>query len=1060
MLTRKSGIMALVLGAAVLAACEKKDGDIIIEPPPQQVTVTIAPDPVPNLNPGGTQQLVAIVTGTTNTAVTWSVLSGTSATVSATGLVTASTTVTGVTTIQAASQADPNAKDVVTVTVQAGGGTGPIQVTIGSITQFGTILPVNPGNVFGTIDITANLDVPPGVSGSIRVDIVDQAGNVVRADVCTQTFTSGSGADAAVAATVPVTVVCTFNTASLDANGVALLQNGTYRVRVRVLNAAGTTQLASAVSQPLVLNNTDVLNLTVRTDSMSGPAADQAGLSWRAGDVIVHIRPAIFSTTQASPLGAITGMNISLSTSGPGASWYATAPCLADNDTDGTSDWVDATPACPVATSTVAATQVAGQTNLWRAVFPRTSSIGAAGSGGVEDRAGLVVVPSGVLTVSGNNFPICTPAQAAALICGPATIAVNFPTATAGTVPVPITAQNPLRVDNLAPRVTSFNITGAFLGCGSVACFANANFAFAQGTVTAGVAAQSAASTAGFTNVDFGVDRQTANFAVGTSAQFTAGSGFATGVSTLGTASPALTETTLSTACPANSPGCLNPFVARVTVVDALGNDTIVFASTTGAATLALGSAQTLGFDITSPVVTSTVVASALKTYADNSVDQDDLPMTVTVTFRDTSAAGGAAPAGFGTTPLSGSVTLWNAANPGGTAAPGVSAVTCATSGPFALSTCTFTVADAAPVGTNPSGYYEIRSRVTDATVPGGNVSATDTLFYLDDETAPNVAGVTAPSSIPANQPATFTADMNDDVELGDLLATVGYLQGFFAHTPSICTIGSVTCAARQQLASYGLPLTSSLAAGSGNPGSVTYNPFIWSLESVTGAHLPFGDQAFAQAINFAVRDMAGMILKAPCPVPSAGDNAVTFVDSLADGSRDGHCRQRQNNNVAVNIAFANTLPSSFSVLTPGLAGFRIDSTSNNATPSSASAAPTGGTVTLRAEARGPQGTFPNPFSQVNFYVYDETLQRWLQIPGTGTTVPSDADVIGFRVWRTTLIVPATAWPVENTCKLEPEALPCVQAIQGSQIRAIGVNGGRGLLSNPVVLTSGSALHP
>ena len=72
--------------------------------------------------------------------------------------------------------------------------------------------------------------------------------------------------------------------------------------------------------------------------------------------------------------------------------------------------------------------------------------------GGIEDRAGLAVAPAGVVTVSGNNFPICSAAQAALGNCVQ-TFAVNFPTITAGTVPVPITAQNPLRVDNLAPRV-------------------------------------------------------------------------------------------------------------------------------------------------------------------------------------------------------------------------------------------------------------------------------------------------------------------------------------------------------------------------------------------------------------------------------------------------------------------------------------------------------------------------------------------------------------------------------------------------------------------------------
>ena len=1043
MLTRKFGFMALVLGATVLAACEKKDGDIILPPTPVPVTVTIAPKPVPNLTPGQTIQLVAVVTGSTNTAVTWSVLSGTSATVSAAGLVTASATVQGVTTIQAQSQADPNAKDVVTVTVGPASGGGAVQVTIGAVTQFGTIFPVNPGNVFGIIDITANLDVPPGTTGSVRFDIVDAAGNAVRSDICTQQFTSGSSAETAIEA-VPVTVVCTFNTAQLDSAGLALLQNGTYRIRVRVLNAAGTTQLASATGQPLVFNNQDMLVLVVRTDSMSGPQTDQAGLAWRAGNVIVHARPAIFSTTQAAPLGAITSMNITLTLQnddGADRSYWTSCANLNVPEPADCGTLV----AAPGITATQVATRV-GTTNLWRAVFTTTTAFTANGGGAFE--ANDVQPGANAITVSGNNF-------AGAVIA-------NYPSAP-NVVPVPINDAQPLRVDNLAPRITLFDIRGATLGCGSVACFANNNFVLGQGAANA--LGQTAAgpltstSTAAYSTFDGGVDLQTTAFAVGTSAQFTAGAGFANNVTTFGTASPALVESTSSLSCGAAT-NCNNPVIVRAVVTDKLANATTAFASTTGTGSTQ-ANAQTLGFDKTPPVVTAftmTNPGAPARTYLDGSVDKDDVDMLVTMQFLDTAGTLNAGPAGFppGTGAVTGgtsTVIRHNAANqPNGTSL-GLTALTCGPLGPVS-STCTYTIPDATSATT--AGYFVNSTNVIDATVPGGNLSATIVRTYLDDETAPSVAGITAPSSIVGANPVTFTADMSDNVELGDLLAAVGYNTGYFAHTPAACTSGAISCAPRQVLAAYGLPLTSAITGA-----SVMYSPFVYSMETTGAGVLPAGDQAIAQSINFAVRDMAGMVLRAPCPVPPT-DNAAFAVDSLADGSLDGWCLQRQNNNVAANINFGTPGPvASFTTIQPTMTSWSVDSTANSTLPAT-SAAPTSGNVLIRATAQGPQGTFLNPFDVVQFYVLDVQNQRWIQLPGSPLVRASDADVVGVRVWRYTLTVPSTSWPVENNCfgpataavagASPSTALGCVHAIQGASVVAVGVNAGRGLRTQVVAL--------
>jgi len=89
--------------------------------PPVQISVTIFP-PSATVTVGLTQQFMASVTGTTNTAVTWSVAGGTAnGTISATGLYTAPANVPSPAqvTVTATSQADSSKSVSATVTVQS-----------------------------------------------------------------------------------------------------------------------------------------------------------------------------------------------------------------------------------------------------------------------------------------------------------------------------------------------------------------------------------------------------------------------------------------------------------------------------------------------------------------------------------------------------------------------------------------------------------------------------------------------------------------------------------------------------------------------------------------------------------------------------------------------------------------------------------------------------------------------------------------------------------------------------------------------------------------------------
>lgn len=1081
MQTRKSGIFALILGVAFLGACEDKD-EIVFPTPTVPVTLTIAPDPVPALNPGQTVQLIAIVGGSSNQAVTWTTSDQTVATVSATGLVTASTTArttTGVAVISAVSAADANARDAVTISVNPTPTQpppppppGPPSVSIAQTNVGGTLVPVNPTAVAGVIDVVANVRVPAGSTANrLQIDIVSGADTsvMILANACQQTITNPTtGADN------NVTIVCSVNTAQLDANGIAQLVNGTYKVVARVCTTGtgvctAATTLNSAFSQNLVFNNADILMMTVRTDLMNpaGPRQDINGLSWFGNaPVIVDIRPAIYSTTQASPLGSITSMNVSLGTElatsagtlGVSSEWF----CGGDPDGDGVAEIVDPDGgACAPAVSTVAA--VSAGTNLFRATFPQGTAIGAGGSGGVED-PNIVIAPSSVLTVSGNNFPIIAPNTPGMV----ATYAVVFPSS-GSVVPVPVTAQNPLRLDNLAPRVTAFDISNAAtaLNCAPLpGCYVNDGFQFAAGApsaATPGIVTGGTFSSgsAAFRMVDFGVDRQTAAFDIVDAAT--------------GATVKAGAQGTVTTPAGVAESATSGAYVVRAVTVDALGNSSTRFApggnvvtegntaSVVGSATVA--GAQTIGVDRTQPVMLSAVLGPAgslvtplgVALTTTNGTDASEAATTLTVTFRDTSVAP-AGPSGFSTTPLAGQVAVrvFNAATGTAGLAFAIADPVC---GPLSATSsgCTITVPDA---GTN--GYYQITTTVRDVSFPGGNVSSpSTTVLWLDDETAPVVAGVTAPSTIAPNTAYTFGADMSDNVELGDNLMSFGY--------PNV-TAGPVNFYAhqlRKPIGEFGPTALTASATATSAEGSITTTP-IFNVQSVGGGcfvdangdgvnDIPFptscpvngaGDNGIVTAVNMAIRDMAGVRVATICPAPGV-DGAVTqggstlTTQGIAAVAPNGSCTQRQNNSITPNVIAGGGTAFNFGTIANlydfvqndvcrGTAPiFGRTTTTSGAGGFTCAAAPTGTVVTLQAEAHGAQGQLANPFPEgVRFYILDPS-GRWVVIDAGAVTVQVfDDDVLAVRRWIYTASTTTTVVPI------------------GSTVRAVGIRGNAALVAN------------
>jgi len=446
MLTRKSGILALVIGAAVLGACEQKAPIVNITTPTPPVSVTITGAPTAPIKKGASVQLIAVVNNSTNQAVTWSLASGTGVvTVSAAGLVTA--VAPGTATVKAVSAADATASAAVTIqvadTTTGGGGTvGQPSITIQSVTTNvgGLNAPVNPAAVAGPIDVTLNVDIPAGVTASAVRTTLDGT------EVCRQAFSASGSADAAVeGAQVPQTIVCSINTAAFNATtGAATFANGTHTLKAEVLNAAGTS-IASATYQPLIFANADVVRATVTTTK--GPVTAASGLSWRGGDVTVSLLPTVYT----GAANAVSSLTVSLQPSvnasiqgGPASCSIITAPV-----------------ACAVGAKALTDATAADGFSV---TFPAATNWSAGtGVGNLEDPNVTLAIAG--LTTGGNTY------------AGGTIVTYN------GTA---LSAVNPLRLDNLAPRVTLLDITPATLGCApSTSCYVNGSYTFANGLAPA-----------------------------------------------------------------------------------------------------------------------------------------------------------------------------------------------------------------------------------------------------------------------------------------------------------------------------------------------------------------------------------------------------------------------------------------------------------------------------------------------------------------------------------------------------------------------------------------------
>ncbi|HUF50117.1 MAG TPA: Ig-like domain-containing protein, partial [Longimicrobiales bacterium] len=121
-------------GTAVITATSAQDANVrgaaavtVVAAPPSLVTIDLVPDAA-SVQVGGTVQLLALVDGTTNLAVTYTSSAATVAMVNTSGLVTGLAAGTAV--ITATSSADATKRDASVITVTAGPPPTPVSISI------------------------------------------------------------------------------------------------------------------------------------------------------------------------------------------------------------------------------------------------------------------------------------------------------------------------------------------------------------------------------------------------------------------------------------------------------------------------------------------------------------------------------------------------------------------------------------------------------------------------------------------------------------------------------------------------------------------------------------------------------------------------------------------------------------------------------------------------------------------------------------------------------------------------------------------------------------------
>jgi Big-like domain-containing protein len=935
MITRKSGLLGLILGVLVLGACEP-------EPDPQpDITVTVVPDTatLTLTAPDNARQFTAVVNGHANQAVIWRSSVPAVATVSTSGLVTA--VAAGGTQIIAIAQADTTKRDAAAVNVtQPNAPT----VTIVAVRVGGSNTQVTPGNVRDQIDVVADLQRPGGAAVSrmeFLLDAVLLDGQAGRPN-CTQTFTSGGSADLEVNEAAEQ-IICSINTAAfVETSGAPAFANGNHSITARAVQPSGNA--VTATTEQLTFNNPNFINATVTfvppatrpacvTSGTNVRSIDGAGSLWCTGDVRVALTPVNYGASNQ----AIASATVNLRTKGTGVSWFAggggvpacrstnnraTDPTIAPVDRNGTTG---NSPNCAPITKTASD----GNAADGLAVTFASNAIGAAGVNFIED---VITFTVNTVTTGGSPGPVCinpTPNVNPIADCGTRAATDTTRTYSAANQLFSVT---PFRLDNLAPRVLEFDLTPD--ACTTTSCYLNGAFTFAP--------------RAGFyTSVDYGVNHQNA------ATLFQAGAAAASLTSV--TSAQALDNTATS-----------NELLLRVSSRDSLGNTALLYA-TDEDSIVSPNAADGLrfGIDKVPPIVTAA-------TRPPNNGANDSLVFNITAADTATAPAG---PSGINNTatdasaavivraeriPASGTPVCLNPTtgtnincSTGGNLGDGTHAVRNST---------TFNLGNATALG-----YYRVTYAVRDV---AGNVSANTVVTQVKDTLPPGLGPISGrPSTITGNSSITITADASDNLDLGDALAYVQY--GAANANPIFIQNGT----APTEIGTYGPDTftTGTVAA------SVTLPNFMRSVQR--GLASTIISRANRFILN--VRDVVGVVVADPCPALTDISGAVT-----------DHCRMRREDDVgpAVTAGLSGSAETNFdtaTVMTAYTTNAPSAATVCNGAPGTGNNQPcpsNPSNTTLTASATGPTATFTTPFDRVNFYYSAGALPaNRLILIGTGT---------------------------------------------------------------------------
>jgi hypothetical protein len=937
--------------AGFLSACD----DETVVPP--QVDTVITVDVVPDtatLNVGQTRQLVAVVNGTANQAVTWSTSAANFATVSATGLVTA--VAPGTAVISAVSQVRATARDAAVINVVTPPVIPPPTIVITSITTGNTNTPVNTQNVSGQIDVTAELTVPTGAQVQRVEFLLDN--NVL--PNCTQTFTSGGSADIETDQSM-VPLICSINTADFNATtGAPAFPNGPHQVSARVVSPAGT--VTASTSQALVFNNPSFINATLaflatgtttaKPCINSGPTARSQGgpgTLWCGGDV----RVTLISVNFGGATAAIASATVNLTSSGAGVSGATGCRTTGNRGTDPTIATVDGGagptpgnfPGCPATTVSLTDTNAADGLVV-------TFSAGSQPTSGVQNLEDLVSFTVNSTTTGGQAGPVCINPSATGnplAACGTG--------ANGGSNANAAFFVNPVRVDNLAPRVTLFDLRPNT--CDQANCYLNGSFTFTAG------------ASGFFTSVDYGVDSQN------TSTFFEAGAS-ATALSTVtGTGPLANTATNAD-------------LFLRASVRDTLANSRQVFPTTDSTiVTTASGSALKFGVDKVIPYILAGTVAPA------NNGANDGTAFTVSAADTATPPAG---PSGINTAvsgAFGGIVVKAERLRTDGTTcldadAGAVTTFSCTSGGNQGNGTEAVGNGVAFNLGgpVSPvSAYYRVAYFARDR---ANNLTPTTTVLTLLDVVPPGAGAIVTPSIITGNASAGFSTTATDDIDLGDVVAYISY-------TGSILHVQDV--AAPSSLGTYG-PDTFTTSATA----TQTFPNFIRSVQDQPVA----GGTVFnAGSVTFNVRDQAGVVDQDACPSTAAPNTSTQNCTSRRDDITAAVAAGIGASNPATNFS---TVAGFASFLT----GTPTPATVCNSDPAGTGVCPTNPTSTvITAAAAGASATFQaNPFVRVNFYFMGPATAGRQVLIGTGTqTATTDNGVTRTFNWTITWTIPTLLAP-------------------------------------------------